>query len=81
MKTSTLKLLRKIGVLLIGIPLIILGIILIPLPGPGLLVSFLGLFILSIEFEMARKHRDRLHKHVKKIVKEAKDRSDKINQK
>jgi uncharacterized protein (TIGR02611 family) len=73
------KILRKIIVLLIGVPLIILGIILIPLPGPGTLVSFLGLFVLALEFEWAAKHRDRLRHEVKKTIQKAHDRADKIN--
>lgn len=72
---------RKIVVLLTGVPLVILGIILIPLPGPGILVSFLGLFVLALEFEWAAKHRDRLHHEVKKTIKKAQDRADKINKK
>lgn len=76
--SKPVKFLRKIAVLLTGVPLVILGIILIPLPGPGILVSFLGLFVLALEFEWAAKHRDRLHKEVKKTIQKARDRSDNI---
>jgi uncharacterized protein (TIGR02611 family) len=72
------KLIRKAAVLLLGIPLVILGIILIPLPGPGILVSFFGLFILALEFEWAAKHRDRLYVQVKKTIQKARERADKI---
>lgn len=72
---------KKIGVLLVGIPLVILGIILVPLPGPGLLVSFAGLFVLSLEFEFARKHKDRLSGELKKVIDNAKARADSINKK
>jgi uncharacterized protein (TIGR02611 family) len=47
---------RKAVVTLIGFPAIILGIILIPLPGPGILVVILGLFILSLEFDWAKRY-------------------------
>ncbi len=40
----------------VGIPVVVLGIILIPVPGPGLLVTLLGLLILSLEFEWAKNY-------------------------
>lgn len=66
--------LRKFVAALIGIPLIILGIILIPLPGPGLLVSFAGLFVLSLEFDWVKPHMERVKREMKKIVDKAKER-------
>lgn len=49
--------------IVLGIALIIVGLVLsLPLvPGPGLLVMFVGLSVLSAEFEWARRLRDRLH--------------------
>lgn len=72
---------RKIVILLTGVPILVLGIILIPAPGPGLLVCFLGLLVLSLEFEWAKKHRDNANKQLKKIVEKSKERADKINTK
>lgn len=43
----------------------------------GLLVSFVGLFVLALEFEWAAKHRDRLKDEVKKINDKARARVDK----
>lgn len=40
---------RKILVFVTGLPLLVIGLILIPLPGPGVLISFLALLILSVE--------------------------------
>jgi len=71
-------LLRKVAVLIIGIPILIIGIILIPLPGPGLLVCFFGLFILSFEFEFAEKHLQKVKSGLRKIYEESKKRSDKF---
>ena len=70
--SRTVKLLRKIVVAAIGIPLFVIGIILIPLPGPGLLVCFLALFILSFEFEWVKPHMERIKKQLKKITDQAK---------
>jgi len=58
---------RRIVILLTGVPLLIIGIILIPAPGPGLLVCFLGLLVLSIEFEWAKHHRDNVNMQLKKL--------------
>ncbi len=52
---------RKVGVLLVGIPVLALGIALVPLPGPGTLVILAGLAILSLEFDWA----DRLAQRIK----------------
>jgi len=49
--------------LVLGLALILVGFILaLPLvPGPGLLVMFVGLTVLSTEFEWARRLRDWFH--------------------
>jgi uncharacterized protein (TIGR02611 family) len=65
---KTVLLLRKLIVALIGFPVVIIGIILIPLPGPGILISLLGLLILSFEFEWARTHADRLKAVVRTLL-------------
>lgn len=44
----------KVVVAVLGIAVILLGIVMIPLPGPGWLVVFGGLAILSIEFVWAK---------------------------
>lgn len=62
MKYGVKKAARKTGVTLLGFILIIGGIILLVLPGPGLLVIILGLIVLSWEYEWAKRqlHRARL---------------------
>lgn len=42
-----------VGVL--GLAIILVGVVLIPLPGPGWLIVFLGLAILGTEFHVARR--------------------------
>lgn len=44
---------KKFFVLLIGITLLLLGIILLVFPGPGLVVIILGLVVLASEFAWA----------------------------
>jgi len=49
MKTP-LKALKKLLIFIVGIVVVIVGIILLPLPGPGLLIITGGLVILATEF-------------------------------
>jgi uncharacterized protein (TIGR02611 family) len=46
---------KKIGTAIVGGLVTILGLILIPYPGPGWLVVFAGLAILATEFQFAAK--------------------------
>ena len=45
----------RLGVGLLGAFIIAIGIVLIPLPGPGWLIVFLGLAVLGTEFSSARR--------------------------
>ena len=70
--SKTISYLRKIGAILIGVPLLIVGIILIPLPGPGLVICFAALFILASEFEWAKPHLERAKAEARKIIDKSK---------
>ncbi len=61
---------RKTWVTIIGWVLVIGGIILMPLPGPGLLILMSGLVVLSQEYEWAEK---RLEPVKKRAIEGAKD--------
>lgn len=63
---------RKVVVALIGFPLLAVGIVLIPLPGPGLLVCFLGLLVLSLEFDWAERHLTTIKNQLRAIIQKAK---------
>lgn len=79
--TKATKLLRKFIAVLIGLPILALGVVFIPLPGPGLLLCLLGLFILASEFEAAKPYRDKAQKELKKIIAAAKAKQKEINDK
>ncbi|HSX28294.1 MAG TPA: TIGR02611 family protein [Candidatus Saccharimonadales bacterium] len=49
----TPPLIRKPFIFAVGGLIVIVGIILIPLPGPGWAIVFVGLAILATEFELA----------------------------
>src|SRR5689334_17210779 len=51
----TLRTMRQLFILLIGTTVLLLGIVMIVLPGPSVLVIPLGLAILGIEFAWARR--------------------------
>jgi uncharacterized protein (TIGR02611 family) len=48
-------LLWRVAVTIVGVVVLVAGAIMIPFPGPGWLVVFLGLGILSTEYEWARR--------------------------
>ncbi len=50
-----LRLLYKIGVGVLGALIVVVGLILVPLPGPGWLVVFLGVAVLGTEFPAAHR--------------------------
>ena len=78
--SKTIKGLRKTIVACVGFPLLVAGIILIPLPGPGLIVCFIAFAILSLEFDWANKYLMQAKVQLKTIYIKAKERSDKIEQ-
>jgi uncharacterized protein (TIGR02611 family) len=44
---------KRIVVFVVGVALVVLGLVLLVLPGPGILVVFLGVAILATEFAWA----------------------------
>ncbi len=54
--------LRVTGVTFVGGLLVVLGIILLPLPGPGTLVVLMGLGVLGTEYAWARRAVDAIKK-------------------
>ncbi|WP_423923958.1 TIGR02611 family protein [Frigoribacterium sp. 2-23] len=50
-----LRALYRVGVALAGLVVILVGLILVPLPGPGWLIVFLGVALLGTEFPAAHR--------------------------
>jgi uncharacterized protein (TIGR02611 family) len=59
---------RWIATILLGFIIVIIGIIMLPLPGPGTLVIFLGITILALELEWAREVSKKGEQGLEKIV-------------
>lgn len=76
--TSLPRRIKRLTVSIVGFPLLAVGIVLIPVPGPGLIVSLLALMILSSEFDWAKAGSKKAKNKIKEIYKEAKARADKI---
>ena len=53
---------RRVGVTIVGVAVLGLGVVLLALPGPGVLIIALGFLILSSEYEWARKYFDKARK-------------------
>jgi uncharacterized protein (TIGR02611 family) len=51
---SILKVFRRVFIMLIGLTLLLIGVVLLVTPGPGILVILVGLSILATEFAWAR---------------------------
>ncbi|MCI0451735.1 MAG: PGPGW domain-containing protein [Candidatus Latescibacteria bacterium] len=65
---------RRIVVAVIGATVVLLGIAMLVLPGPGLLTIVGGLAILGLEFAFARRWLHRMKVTTKKTVEEVKRR-------
>lgn len=64
---STLKQAKRFVVIVIGFTILVLGIVLIVLPGPATLVIPLGLAILATEFVWARRLLVRLKREARRL--------------
>jgi uncharacterized protein (TIGR02611 family) len=53
--TTIGRILWRIAITIVGVVVIIAGIILLPLPGPGWVVIFAGLGLLATEYDWARR--------------------------
>lgn len=68
MVNSILGVARRGGVLLLGMALMVTGLVLLVLPGPGLLIAALGLAVLATEFRWASRMRDDLRRRVQQAA-------------
>lgn len=59
---------KRVGVGLTGGVIVVLGIILMPLPGPGTLIVLAGLAVLATQFAWARELRDRIRDRAREAL-------------
>lgn len=55
---------RKVGVFVLGWVIVIGGLALVPLPGPGWAIVFVGLSLLATEFAWAARLKDRVQRQL-----------------
>ncbi len=72
--TLTYRAARRIAIAVIGATVVLLGVAMLVLPGPGLLTIVGGLAILALEFAFARRWLERIKRTTKKAVGEVKRR-------
>lgn len=72
--TLTYRAARRIAIAMIGATVVLLGVAMLVLPGPGLLTIVGGLAILALEFAFARRWLERIKRTTKKAVGEVKRR-------
>ncbi len=53
--SSTVRFLKRIGVVLLGTVLIVTGVVMLVTPGPGIVAIVAGLAVLGTEFERPRR--------------------------
>jgi len=59
---------RRIGVAVVGSTVLVVGIVFLVTPGPAFVVIPVGLGILSLEFEWARRWLAKVKEHVAKVM-------------
>lgn len=64
----------RVGVALLGTVIIVVGLILVPLPGPGWLIVFLGIATLGTEFPAAARFGAYLRRFVTRLWHRWRDR-------
>lgn len=64
---------RKPLVLMIGTAIVVAGLAMLVLPGPGWAAIFLGFAVLATEFAIAEKVRDWLISQLKRLIRKIKD--------
>lgn len=64
---------RQVSVAVLGGALLVLGIVLLPLPGPGLLVIAAGLAVLATEFPWAERLLGRVRARLARVRRPGRD--------
>jgi len=76
---NPLKHTKKLIVGVVGLTILVIGLVLLVLPGPGLIVIIVGLGILATEFIWAKKLLHKTKQHYENAKKSVKNRVSKSN--
>lgn len=69
--SSSWKVLRRVSITVVGLVVLMVGAVMIVAPGPGFLVIALGLLILSVEYEWARRRLDAVKSRARTLADQA----------
>lgn len=64
-RRTPVRVLRKVAVAIVGLALMLAGVAMLVLPGPGVVAILAGLGLLGTEFPTARRLSTRLNNHAK----------------
>jgi len=65
---NTIKKVKRVFVVIVGLTVLITGFLLLVLPGPGILIIILGLVILAAEFVWAKRLLKKIRKKAEIII-------------
>jgi uncharacterized protein (TIGR02611 family) len=65
------RLIRRIAITVVGLVVTMIGVVLLIAPGPGFLVIALGLLILSVEYEWARRQLETVKARARTVADQA----------
>ena len=68
---SSARAVRRVLVTVLGVAVLALGVVLLALPGPGVLVIALGFFILSTEYDWARRRFETARRKASELAQQA----------
>ena len=69
--SSTINRAKRLIKIVVGMTVLVIGILMIVLPGPAVVVIPIGLMILATEFVWSRKLMERFQERLKKIAKKS----------
>ncbi|MFB4318185.1 PGPGW domain-containing protein [Actinomadura sp. 21ATH] len=75
-RSGAVRLARKIGVTIAGLALIVAGIVMLVIPGPGVVAILAGIGLLGTEFPAARRVSERLNGYLRAAWRKIRRRKD-----
>ncbi len=67
---------RRIVLTLIGVPVLLVGVVMLVTPGPGVALIAAGLAILAVEFVWAERQLDKVRRMTRKVIDKARRTDD-----
>lgn len=62
------RLIRRVGITVVGVGLLAVGVVMLAAPGPGLIVIAIALFVLGLEYEWARRRYESVRRRADELA-------------